>query len=459
MNIKYLYALIILAVALIGYNWGVVNEPAIEPAEVEVETTTTKVASVTVAPAVEAIEVPIELPEVSKKYTGLDLTESYPFQGRVIDGSLNQGVADVKVYAFVWDDSFNLPGALNQALGDNYVTTNEDGEFFFPDLIKGSYGLVTRHQYYIQDRMASKHLVDKTTQDEKVTLLLEPGAIVMGVLSRDGISLEDQEVTLRFKNGFKFSKTTRTDSNGQYVFDGLETASIQLTSTYDQEEFRVDALIKRGKATVVDFPFSEYGTSTIEGKIYPFAVARDYTVEAISDKGEYFDAEIFEDGGFIFEGLNAAEYRIEVRSSQWGREISKHKTLVQTRSNTTSVCDFFTCDIANITGNITNLISDEKITVYAVKSTMIAELNGSVFNLLKNSPLATPAELDEGGRFIFKDLQPGYYTLVARGQGERMGRAMLEVEDNENSSVLLYDEDVVAFQLDDSWTHVIEEEL
>lgn len=382
--------------------------------------------------------------------------DAYAIQGKVVDKRSGVGIPEVTVCALVWDDSFNQNTVSKDLDIPLKVTSNADGEFWIPNVRRGIYGLMVHHDSFVQDRPAYKHTVNEETMLEQTTLILEPGAVVFGTVSWQGEPLKDQPVTLHYARGSGQPMTAYSDENGQFMFDGLADSSVTLRTTYEEHELGIKALLRRGKATVVDLLFSDYD-SIITGDIYPFDQRKEYSVTAMNSAGDIFDAVVYADGAYTFEELSPANYRIRVQTSAWGKSVSKYDALIRTHSNSVSFCDFFTCDISNVSGSITNQTVDEIVEVYAVKNTMIAELNDTTYNQLRKSPLATPAEIDESGRFFFPELSTGYYTLIGRGEGERMACAMLEVKNGYPSPALFYEGDVAVLKLDDSWTHIAKE--
>ena len=144
------------------------------------------------------------------------------------------------------------------------------------------------HDTFVLDRNAYKHIVDETIPSE-ATLELEPGGIVFGTVTWQGKPLPDQPITLHYQRGGIEPVETYTDENGQFIFDGLADASIAVHAKYGELERRMNALVRRGKATIVDILFSD-SDSAISGEIYPFDVTKRYIVTAKNNDGEIFDA-------------------------------------------------------------------------------------------------------------------------------------------------------------------------
>ena len=387
----------------------------------------------------------------------LNLFEDYYVHGQVLDKELGHGVSDLTVFILTWDESLSKAGALPNLESAKQVVTDVDGFFSIPKLRLGTYGLLVKHKQYIQDRFAYKHVISKENYKKDIVLKVEQGGLVIGAITAEGEPIQNHPVYLHFGNRTDNFLETITDSSGMYTFEGLESSQVNLSSTHSDKKHTFKALVKPGKVTEVNFPFGGRD-SFIDGSIFPFYPDRYYEVHIVNTAGVVTQGEVYDDGTFLFADLSPDVYRVEIKSTQWQRLVSRQDMLVRTYPNNSTPCNFYSSPRSYVHGQVTNREKDEELTVFVVKDTIIKELNNTVYAQLQKSALAVSAKINKDGEFIFPELESGKYTLFVKGNNDRMVYAQLLVEEQFSNNTEESNADFsLLMKLDNSWTHILKD--
>lgn len=232
--------------------------------------------------------------------------------------------------------------AEENAVGKMQVV-GEDGMFRFESISEGNYVVIAQHEGYA---MANSGLIALSAGQrmENITITLGSGGGLEGHVYIDGQLAPNALVIILGPGG---TKTTNTDENGYYYFDGLTSGVYQLVASPvgsgDVDDINMSGLfatrgvpveVKEGQTT--RFDFGKMGGVRIEGQCNPSPpiggiallrppTGRPFAFGQVVNMDELvgsMSAMVNPLGGnFVFEDVPTGEWQLDIYYVQFGRGV------------------------------------------------------------------------------------------------------------------------------------------
>ncbi|KGX88751.1 hypothetical protein N781_09540 [Pontibacillus halophilus JSM 076056 = DSM 19796] len=302
--------------------------------------------------------------------------------------------------------------------------TDENGNYFIPDLAGGAYNVVITADNY-QSQSLGTTIVRGETTILNATLQDSPGTLT-GSVSSSGSPLAGATIAIQNQSGI--ISTTFTDSNGQYVIENLAPGSYSVVASFSTYETQINgAIIEANTTTNVDFDL-EQTPGGIAGEVLNAQtgipiIGANVEVRFIDSSGAIV-ATVFtdEDGMYRANDLAPGFYTLV-----YGAE------------------DFQTVAITTeVEAGITKIVN-------ALLEPNPGAVNGTIINSIDESPLpgALVTIVDSNGfvvdtvttgtngAFNINGLAPGSYTITASIDGFQNNVTGVTVRSNEITATII----------------------
>ncbi len=277
-------------------------------------------------------------------------------QGAVVAGKVNirgggnpQGARVFLIQSESETEAMTRALFAEESSGGKMQIVGEDGMFRFESVSEGNYVVIAQHEGYA---MGNSGLISLSAGQrmENVTITLGSGGGLEGHVYINGQLAPNALVVILGPGG---TKTTNTDANGYYYFDGLTGGVYQLVAspvgsgntgdTVDTEDINMSGLfetkgvpveVKEGQTT--RFDFGKMGGVRIEGRCNPSPPiggiallrppsGRPFAFGQVVNMDELvgsMSAMVNPLGGnFVFEDVPTGEWQLDIYYVQFGRGV------------------------------------------------------------------------------------------------------------------------------------------
>jgi len=271
-------------------------------------------------------------------------------QGAVVAGKVNirgggnpQGTRVLLIQAESETEAMSKALFADDVSGGKMQIVGEDGTFRFESVAEGNYVVIAQHEGYA---MSNSGLLTLSAGQrlENVSITLSSGGGLEGHVYIDGQLAPNALVIILGPGG---TKTTNTDANGYYYFDGLSGGIYQLVASpvgsADVDDINMSGLfetrgvpveVKEGQTT--RFDFGKMGGIKIEGRCNPsppiggiallrpptgrpFAFGQVVNMDELVGSMSAMVNPL--GGGFIFEDVPSGEWQLDIYYVQFGRGV------------------------------------------------------------------------------------------------------------------------------------------
>ncbi|MCF6137925.1 carboxypeptidase regulatory-like domain-containing protein [Pseudalkalibacillus berkeleyi] len=282
----------------------------------------------------------------------------------------------------------------------NVVTstfTDLNGQYEVNNLMPGIYGILASAPNF-QTNSASVKLLPGQLTNVNVTLTPEPGTIIGTITDTGGNPLSNVSITIVDDTGFIVG-TVLTDTNGNYVFNGLAPGNYTITSiAAGFQSLSTGAIVQSNETTVVDQSLVS-NPGSISGTVSP--VVEDTLITLSTSDGIPIASTLTNtNGNFQFNNLQPGQFILTASAPNY--QTSTVGTTVVS-DQTTSATLTMIPNPAEVSGFITDN-SGSPIT------------NATIQVLDENGTVLQTGGSDQSGQYVISNLPPGSFTIVVNAQ-------------------------------------------
>ncbi|MGM7702003.1 carboxypeptidase regulatory-like domain-containing protein [Pseudalkalibacillus sp. Hm43] len=282
----------------------------------------------------------------------------------------------------------------------NVVTTtftDLNGQYEVNNLMPATYGIQASAPDF-QTNSATVTLQPGETSVTNVTLTPEPGSIIGTITDTSGNPLSNVLIRIVDDTGFLVG-TVLTDSNGDYVFDGLAPGNYTVTAIAEGfQSSSTGAIVQSNETTVVNQSLVS-NPGSISGSVTP---VEDGTIITLStSEGIPISSTIANSNGdFQFNNLQPGQYIVTATAPNY-QTSSTGATVIS--DQVTSVSLTIQPNPAEVGGTITDT-SGNPVT------------NATIQILDDNGTVLQSGGTDQNGQYAIGNLPPGSFTIVVNAQ-------------------------------------------